>query len=467
MTTSSIRAVTALLGALTLAGCTAGPDYKGPPALAQAALGAPQFHRAAAAATIPAPPRTRWWSALGDPSLDRLIEAALTRSPDVKAAEARLRHSRAVVRERRADLLPSLRADAANLYADGLEAATGGDGPLRLYYAGFDASWEVDLFGGLRRGEEAAVANSQVAQADLEDLHVSLSAEIADAYIALRDQQQRKQIVEAGVAVERRLVELAAERQARGVASDLDLTRLWTQLRTTEASLIPLRMQIELSLDRLAVLTGRAPGELDTELGEAAALPNIPADVAVGEPAELLRRRPDIRAAERRLTAQNAIIGERAADLFPKLNLVGLLGWGASDLQHLEPSRLALPLLQWNIADFGRARARVGQAEAARDEAAARYQGVVLSALLDAEDSLSRFGHARKNVVALAQVRDSAARAAALMRQRHDAGVATVIDVLDTERARLLAERDLASARAQLVQAYVALQKSLGLGWSA
>jgi outer membrane protein TolC len=163
------------------------------------------------------------------------------------------------------------------------------------------------------------------------------------------------------------------------------------------------------------------------------------------------------------------VIGQRTADLFPKLNLLGLIGWGSADLTHIfdGTTSVAAPMLQWNAVDFGRTRARIAQATAGRDEAAAQYGSVVLEALQDAETSLSRLGHARQDVVALARVKASADHAATLMRQRQEAGVASTIDVLDTERTRLDAELSLAAARTRLDQAYVSLQKSLGLGWGA
>jgi NodT family efflux transporter outer membrane factor (OMF) lipoprotein len=466
---SILVASAALASSFLLAGCMVGPDYKGPPHPAPLAEQAPSFHRAPVAEASAGPPAAHWWEGLKDPELDRLVEAALAHSPDVRAAEARLRQSRALVRERKSDLLPSGSASTGFLYADIPGGLGGGAGALKLYNAGFDASWELDLFGGARRAEESAAAQAEAVQADLDDLRVSLAAETAQAYVALRDQQQRHAIAEASAEIEQRMVDLAVQRRGQGVGSELDLERLRGQLESTRASVIPIQGQIDEQLDRLAVLTGRAPGALDAELSPAAALPELPAEVAVGDPADLLRRRPDIRAAERRLKAQNAVIGQRTADLFPKINLLGLIGWGSADLTHLfdGTTSVAAPMLQWNAVDFGRTRARIAQASAGRDEAAAQYESVVLDALRDAESSLSRLGHARQDVVALARVKASADHAATLMRQRQEAGVASTIDVLDTERTRLEAEQNLAAARAQLDQAYVSLQKSLGLGWGA
>ena len=470
MTRILAKLAPALLAATVLAGCVVGPDYRGPPHPAPLAEQAPAFHREALAVTAPSPPPARWWTSLNDPELDRLIDAALAASPDVRAAEARLRQSRALFTERRRDLLPNASANTAFIYANvpgGLIAGSSG-AELKLYNAGFDATWEIDLFGGKQRAAESASDQAQAVAANLDDVRVSLAAEVARVYIDLRAQQQHRAIAEQSVALESQTADLAAQRNDRGVESSLDLERLRTQLETTRETLIPLQSDIEGSLDRLAVLTGREPGALDTELSGAVAVPELPVQIPVGDPADLLRRRPDIRAAERKLAAQNATVGQRTADLFPKVNLIGLLGWGSTDISRLfdGTTGLAAPVLQWNALDFGRTRARIDQAKAGRDEAAAQYESTVLNALGDVETALARLGHARRDVIARARVKASADKAAELMGQRRSAGVASVVDVIDTERTRLNAEQNLLTAKGALVDDYVALQKSLGLGWA-
>ena len=470
MTRTLAKLSAVALSAAALAGCVVGPDYKGPPHPAPLAEQATAFHRALLAQAAPAPPPAHWWTVLQDPELDRLVDAALAASPDVRAAEARLRQSRALVTEQQRNVLPNGSASTGLLYA----RIPGGVLPgapaseLKLFNAGFDATWEIDLFGGKQRAAESAADQAQAVQANLDDARVSLAAEVARIYVGLRDQQQRRSIAEQSVALESRMVELSSQRNGQGVESSLDLERLRAQLETTRETLIPLQSDIEGSLDRLAVLTGREPGALDAELSIAGAVPELPADVPVGDPADLLRRRPDIRAAERKLAAQNAVVGERTADLFPKVNLIGLLGWGSTDIGRLfdGTTGLAAPLLQWNALDFGRTRARIDQAKAASDEATAQYEGTVLNALGEVETALARLGHARQDVIAQARIKASADKAATLMRQRQTAGVASVVDVIDTERTRLNAEQNLLVAKATLIDDYVALQKSLGLGWS-
>jgi NodT family efflux transporter outer membrane factor (OMF) lipoprotein len=339
-----------------------------------------------------------------------------------------------------------------------------------LYDVGFDATWEVDLFGGTRRAIEAASAEASAVDADLDDTHVQLSAEIAQTYVDLRDQQQRIALVRESAELEEQILTLTQQRRAQGVASDLDVERIRTQVENTRESLIPLDVQITESLDRLAVLTGREPGALDMELASAGKLPALPETVAVGNPAALLRRRPDIRAAEWRLASANAQIGEHEADWFPKLTLIGDLGFTASEPGHLLRSSnftwIGAPLLQWNGLDFGRTKAKVDQAKAGLEEADAQYESVVLGALRDANIALSRYGHQRDNVVSLLRVETSATHAATLTQQRYRAGTSSALDWLDAERTRFSAQQNRIAGQADLIKDYVALQKSLGLGWA-
>ncbi|MEP9326877.1 efflux transporter outer membrane subunit [Paraburkholderia phymatum] len=456
-----------------LAGCTVGPDYKGAPATTHVS----SFKRAPDGVVQTAPGVAAWWLALGDPQLTALIDAGIANSPDLRAAQARVRQARAGLSQQQSNELPKVGASAAYLRTrepdlsslSGGSSSSGGRGPIALYLAGFDASWELDLFGGTRRAVEAASAQADASQAELADAHVQLAAEIGSAYVGLRDQQQSMAIVRKSAELEARVLTLTEQRRDRGVASQLDVERVRTQVENTRNALIPLDAQIAESLDELAVLTGREPGALDDELNASAPLPALPQTIAVGDPAQLLRRRPDVRAAERRLASQSAQIGEREADWFPKVTLFGSLAFSAADPGHLVRKNnftwLAVPYLQWNAFDFGRTKARVDQSRAALDEAQAKYESTVLGALRDADVALSRYGHERENVVSLRTVESSATRAATLTEQRYRAGTATALDWLDAERTRYTAEQNRIQSDAQLIKDYVALQKSLGLGW--
>lgn len=219
------------------------------------------------------------------------------------------------------------------------------------------------------------------------------------------------------------------------------------------------------------MLTGREPGALDAELSAARPLPRLPGTLVIGDPAVLMKQRPDIRAAEWRMVSQNAQIGEHVADWFPKVSVLGDLGFSAAEPGHLVSkdsfSWIGLPRLQWNALDFGRVKAQIDQAKAGREEAEAKYESTVLGALRDADVALSRYGHQRDDVVSLLRVEASATRAATLTQQRYKAGTSNALDWLDAERTRFSAEQNRIAGEAQLIKDYVALQKSLGLGWQA
>ena len=473
-----------LAAALAAAGCTVGPDYRSAPEVAGNAVAAGTFPHAPKLAEARQPDVADWWRALGDPLLANLIDTALRDSPDIRASRARVRQARAGLAGNRANLMPKVNASAAMLRTrapdlasfgggDGGEGGgsggSGGRGPMSLYIAGFDASWELDLFGGTRRAIEAASAEAEAADAELADAHVQLAAEVAQAYVTLREQQASLAHLRASETLEADMLDLTRQRRARGVASELEVERLLTQLENTRARIAPVEAGLVESFDQLALLTGRSPGTLDTALGPSRDLPVLPETVAVGDPATLLKARPDIRAAERRLASRTAQIGERKADWFPKVSLLGSLGFSAMDPGHLVRKEngtwLTLPRLQWNILDFGRVAASVDNAEAGRDEAEASYESVVLKALRDADVALSRYGHQRDNVVVLRRVEASAERASTLQQQRYRAGTASMLEWLDVERTRVVAQQDRISGDANLLKDYVSLQKALGLGW--
>ena len=474
--------LTLLASVCVISACTVGPDYAGAPQVAPDAAHAANFVRTPAVGMVSTRAPSQWWLALDDPQLNALIDAALAHNPDVHAAQARLREARAQLQHQQANGMPSASFDAAALRVrepslgslsssqgnSGSSASSGG-GPLQLYTAGFDASWEIDLFGGTRRAVEAASAQADAVDADLADTQVSLAAEVAQAYVDLRDEQQRLTLAQRSAELEQQMLTLTQQRRAHGTAAEVDVERLTTQVESTRATLMPLDAQVAQSLDQLAVLTGQAPGALDQELSALRSLPALPASVAIGDPAAMLQQRPDIRAAERRLASSNAVIGENKANFFPKVTLFGDLSYTAADPGHLVRknnfSWVGAPYLQWNILDFGRTLSSVHSAEASRDEADAKYTHVVLAALQDANGSLSRYGHQREHLATLQQVQASADRSATLMRQRYTAGTSSLIDLLDTERTQFSAQQNVVAGEAELLKDFVSLQKSLGLGW--
>jgi NodT family efflux transporter outer membrane factor (OMF) lipoprotein len=458
-------AMTVLLGA-----CTVGPDWHGTPQTLPAGAA---YRRAAGVATAQAPTLAHWWTALHDTELDRLEASALVASPDLATAAARIRSSRAQLRLTRSDQLPTTGTTALDLHVHG-----GGLGALEgsasssdtdLYNAGFDATWELDIFGGGRRAVEGARAALGAQQASLADAQVSLTAEVAQSYVTLRDVEHRTALATSSAALQSRMLGLLQQRLAGGTASELDVARLQTEVESTQADLLPLRAAALEQEDRLAVLTGRMPGDLDAELGTQGPVPMPPSSVQVGDPAALLRQRPDIRMAEARMIQANALIGQKVADYFPKVTLFGNLGFGSTDVGQLFTggafTAIGAPVLQWKPFDFGRTQASVDQARAGLQETEAAYRSTVLNALGEVETALSRYGIQRSTTVALGRVKASADKAASLTRLRYEGGTASVIDTLDTERQRLTAEQSLAQAEATLTQDYISLQKSLGMGW--
>jgi outer membrane protein, multidrug efflux system len=480
-TLTTLSAVAAAAAMLLLAGCTTvGPDYKGAPAVAADALQQPRFKRddASTGATAPtsddasAPVAAQWWRALGDATLDGLVDQALSQSPTLQAAEARLRSARAAFNEQEANGRPK---GSASALGAGVWQGPGTDheNSLHLYSVGFDATWEVDLFGGTRRAVEAASAQAQAVQADLADAQVSLTAEVASTYVGLRAQQRRQALLRDTAAFDAQALTLVRQRRDQGVASADDVEQRAQQAEATQSSLADVAAEIAASLDRLALLTGQAPGALDEPLAASQsgplALPHAPDSVAIGDPAALLQRRPDIRAAERRLAGRNAQIGQEKAKYFPKLSLLGNIGVAGTDPgKLLRTDHLALaavPYLSWNFLDFGRTAAAVREAEAGRDEAVANYKAAVLAALQDANTSLARFGRQRQSVQHLLAQQGSTSRTLDLTRQRRQAGAASQIDLLDAQRRDTEARLKALDGETALLKDFVALQKSLGLGW--
>ncbi|GAA3247753.1 efflux transporter outer membrane subunit [Sphingomonas yabuuchiae] len=444
-----MRKQLSLIPFLLLGACTVGPNYAGPPkAIGSAATPPAGFARADNTLATTAPAVADWWTTLNDPMLNWLEERALASNPNVEVAQARLKQARSSLRLERANQAPNANASATYLHANlpelnlgggggeqgganggasgGSASGSGGGTNVDFFNLGFDASWEIDLFGGRRRTVEAARASAEAAEANVADAQVSLSADVAQAYVGLRDAQQRLILAREASKMQRDTLNLTLQRFNNGTASQLEVERLRNQVESTDAQILPLSSSVETYLNALAILIGEAPGTLDQRLTQAAPVPLPPAQVAVGDPTALLQRRPDIRAAERNLAAQTAKIGVAEAAKFPRLNLMGIIGIGGTSLDSLTDLdnlvTLGAPMLQWNVLNFGRANARVGQAEGARDEAEARYRGAVLSALRDAEDSLSRFRARRNTVATLARAKASADRSAVLMQQRYRAG---------------------------------------------
>jgi NodT family efflux transporter outer membrane factor (OMF) lipoprotein len=486
-----MRKLASAIFALAVAGCTVGPNYKGPLPLPPAAAPGDTFVRAPSSASREEPTLAQWWLSLGDPVLNTLEARALAGNPGLEAAQARIEQARQNVRYERAQQLPTGAVQGTYIHADlpGLDlgtdngGSTGGapgqpapggspapaDTAISFFNLGLNANWEIDLWGKQRRIAESANAQLGAAVASEADAQVQLTAEVAQAYVNVRERQYRLASLQRARGLRQQQLDLGEQRFRRGTTAAFDVERARTQLNATDTDIASIGAELDSYLNALAALTGAAPGAVDALVAAEAPIPLPPAEVAVGDPASLIARRPDVRAAERNIAAANAQVGAVQAARLPTISFMGILGIGGPNVDELldlgNISKIAMPQIQWGVLDFGRSLARLRQARSARDEAEANYRQAVLSALQDAETSLSRFGHQRQTVAALAQIAASADRSAKLMRQRYDAGAASLSDALDADRQALEAERNLAAATAALTGSFVAVQKSLGLGW--
>ncbi|MEO0032613.1 MAG: hypothetical protein RIS94_2371 [Pseudomonadota bacterium] len=478
MQPNTLSKLALLSGAALLSACTTvGPNYRGAPQAAPVSATRGAFLRGDAATPTTAPSTAAWWTALGDPVLDGLIDRAMAVSPDVAIANARIAQARAGLAANRTGLLPSFNVSGAVPYFNvpgGLFSSNGQSGgrdAVTVYNVGFDSSWEIDLFGGTRRKIEAASARADAAEAGLADARVTLSAEIARAYVSLRARQAAADVLTRQVVIDRDLVGLAQQRLTGGTAPEQPLDQARATLAQSEADLASTRADATVLADQLAVLTGQEPGALDSLLAQPGAVPLPPASVAVGDPALLLRSRPDIRNAERQLAAANADIGVQIANRFPKISFLGLLGLGGQNIGDIfDPSKiigLAVPQIKWSLFDGGRTEAQIRNARGAYAESEARYRQTVLAALQDAEGSLTRFGAARIGYAKAAEAQGESVRAAALQSQRARAGTISRADALAAERQTLQARLGATTAQANLTTGFIAVEKALGLGWQA
>ncbi|HXC60461.1 MAG TPA: efflux transporter outer membrane subunit, partial [Steroidobacteraceae bacterium] len=374
-----IPSVTAL--ALLLAGCAVGPNYHEP-----AAAVPQQFVSAESTRyTSKADDLGTFWQSFGDATLDGLVREALMGNRDLHIALARLNEARALHGAARLDLGPTITASGG--YVDqrlSQSQAAGGPRDVQGYDAGFDAFWELDFFGRNRRALEASRATEQAATASLQDAQVSVVAELTRSYFELRGNQQRLEVARRNVANQNETLALTSARLEGGTGTELDTSRASAQLAATRASIPPLEAAVARAIHRIGVLTGREPGALRTELSLPAELPVVPEMVAVGDPALLLRRRPDIRVSERELAASTARIGIAVADLFPRVTFTGSLGYAATSLDDLGKSgsgtHLIAPGISWAALDLGHVRARIAAARARNEGALASYAQTVLRA---------------------------------------------------------------------------------------
>ena len=462
-TVGAIVLVPCLLGLLS--GCMVGPDYQRPQVPAPEAF-ANQTQEGLSTAEV----ETLWWHGFQDHTLNQLVDQALAHNHDLRVATARLREARALRLETTFDRYPTVTSQASYTRERTSEAlAATDDRDLELYDAGFDASWELDFFGRVRRSIEASTAAVEAAEASRQDVIVSLLAEVARNYFELLGSQNQLAVARRNAENQRQTLDLTIALLQGGRGTELDTSRAEAQLTSTLATIPPLETVVKQAMYRLGVLIGQQPAALEPELSGPLPLPTLPTLVALGRPEDLLRRRPDIRVTERNLAAATADIGVATADLFPRVTFAGSvalqatsflgLGHGGSDTFAIGPG------IFWAAFDLGRVRARIKAADARTEAALAQYEQRVLLALEETENALVNFTRQQARRDLLRTSAQASERAQNLARQRYQFGVADFLTVLDAERTLLEAQDRLADSETQTATALVAVYKALGGGW--
>ncbi len=453
-----------------LTGCAAGPDYEQPATAVPAS-----FSNVAEPGIAEDEAIAQFWTLFNEPELNQLVSDALAANKDLARAAGNLQASRAAARLVGFDAFPTVTAGGSYIrylssaHQSPVPGATRDERTVDTYDVGFDASWELDLFGRVRRSREAAHAQVDSAEAILRDAIVIVTAEVARNYCVLRGLQDQLAVAERNATNQRQTLDLTQTRLEAGRGTELDVSRASAQLALTESTIPPLRTSIATTIHRLSVLTGRQPELLVPQLSASRPMPKLPVFNSVDRPDELLRRRPDIRIAERNLAASTARIGVAVGDLFPRVTLVGSAGYNAASWNDIGSSAsqtwFAGPAISWAAFDLGRVRARIGIARAATDIALADYEAAVLNALEDTENSLITFGDAQRREGTLVRAATHSTRAASLARQRFEGGLSDFLVVLQAERDALIAEDGLAQARMQTATSLIAVYKALGGGW--
>ncbi|WP_322403413.1 efflux transporter outer membrane subunit [Massilia luteola] len=460
--TQSVLALPVVL----LAACAAGPDYHQP---AAPAIG--HFARAEANGTQAAPmANAEFWQAFRDTQLTRLVERALSTNNDLRVALARYDSETALLREARSDHYPTVTMNANTGHQKlSVDQAYGFQRSNDVHSASVNAGWELDVFGKVRRDVEAHRAETAALAEDLKALQVIIVGQVASAYMDLRGTQARLRVARESIDKQRETLRIISARMEAGRSADFDVARARAQFESATSRVFALEARIAVDEHRLAVLTGRPPEALIAELDVPAALPALPPAVDPETPAIVLRRRPDIAAAEQRLHAATARIGVASADLFPHVRLSGMLGtfaFRSGDLftKERETSLLGLDV-DWSFLDAGRVRARIAASDAAAAGLLSAYQQTVLLALEDTENALIRYARTRSEDEHLEQAAAAGSHAVQIAREQLRAGTIGVYEVLDAEREQLRAQDAFAEGRTRSAVAAVALFKELAGGW--
>jgi NodT family efflux transporter outer membrane factor (OMF) lipoprotein len=459
--------------ALLAVGCSVGPDYRKPDLPVPSAWkDAQEKGVCTRSAEV-----THWWTVFNDPLLNSLVERAVQSNLDLRLAEARIREARASRAVTASEAWPTV--DVPGLYSRSRgsenvplsESPVGGGREQDLFTTGFDASWEIDVFGRVRRSVEAADASIEVSVEDRRDTLVTLLGDVAGNYIDLRGFQRRIAVARANLNAQQDTLDLTKVRFRAGLASYLDVAQAEAQVNTTAAQIPTLERSLKQAAHRLAVLLGLEPGALWTELSGDAPIPALPPEVLVGLPSELLRRRPDIRRAERQLASATAGTGAATADLYPRFFLTGLAG-----LQSISTSDWFTggsrfwsvgPTISWPVFTAGRIRANIEVRSAQQEQALIQYEQAILTALEDVEDALVSYSTEQARHRSLVEAVAANRLAVEMSNELYLKGLQDFLSVLDSQRSLFTSESDLAQSEAAMASNLVALYKALGGGWEA
>lgn len=460
-----------------VAGCTVGPDYSEPNVALPEHFSA-QTSKAPQVGAVEADLAT-WWSAFNDPILSQLINRALEQNLDLSQASARIEQARAALGAANAALLPSATVSAQAARArQSLETPLGqvlNSAPSynrngSAYEANLNAGWELDVFGGLRRGKEAALADYQASQAGAIATRLAVVAQTADLYLSIRGLQARLDIARHQVDTRQQLLITIGHLYAKGLAAELQLNQTQGSLNQAQATVPVLQAGLDTAMNALDVMLGEAPGTDSARLTKPAPIPEVPGLSDMGAPKDLLRRRPDLIVAERRLAASNARIGEAMSEYYPKLSVAALLGSatavsGANLFSNGASQASAALGLRWRLFDFGRINAQIDLAKGQEAEALAAYRQSVLRACEDVENAFSALINREQQSTRLAQGEAAYAKARATSLVAYEKGVVSLIEVLDADEHLLAAADGRVQAQTESARAAVATFKALGGGW--
>jgi len=465
----------ALLATAAMQGCMVGPDFHPPKQDSPAGWNevsntrAPSTQPDRSVPTSQAPEVAHWWTSFNDPTLNSLIQRAIASNLDLKVAEARIRQARATRGVVGAAILPTLNADGSYTRARTQGANGPWDGSHDLYQAKLDASWEIDIFGGRRRDIEAAEADIQAAVEDRRDVLVTLTSEVAIDYFALRGAQKELAVARRNLKTQQESLGVTTKRQSAGYVSTLDVANAQAQVASTESAIPSFEVVAKQNIYALGVLLGKQPESLVAELSPEALIPGTPPEVPIGLPSDLLRRRPDIRAAEARIHAATARIGVATADLFPKFSLTGSLGVAGNNAEAFgDISRRFWsvgPSVSWPIFAGGSIAANIEFQNAVEQQALFTYRNTVLIAFRDVETALVAYDKDQIRRTALTRAVNANRRAVDLANQLYREGKTNFLDVLNAQRSLLLSEDQLVQSNVDVATNLISLYKALGGGW--